>query len=88
MTIRSPQGATLVRAVVLVTAFGCFIASPARAQEADEAELSKYYERVDVWHFPVDYVVAYNDQNVTVTFELAAVPPPTGKLCFIKFDMI
>ena len=77
-----------MRAVVLATSFAFFIASPARAQEADEAELSKYFERVDVWHFPVDYAVAYKDQNVTVTLELAAVPPTAGKLCYIRFDMI
>jgi hypothetical protein len=50
--------------------------------------LSKYYENVDVWHFPVDYDVAYNDKDVMVTRELEALPPPAGKLCFIRFDLI
>jgi hypothetical protein len=75
-------------AVALAAALCGFFASPARAEDADEAELSKYYEKVDVWHFPVDYLVAYNNQDVIVTRELVALPAPAGKLCYIRFDLI
>ncbi len=78
----------IARAVALAATLCGLFESPARAQEADEAELSKYYENVDVWHFPVDYAVAYNDQDVMITRELVALPPPAGKLCFIRFDLI
>ena len=44
--------------------------------------------RVDVWHFPVDYSVAYNNQDVIVTRELVAQPAPAGKLCYIRFDLL
>ena len=78
----------IARAVALAATLGGFFASPVRAEDADEAELSKYYENVDVWHFPVDYTVAYNNQDVIVTRELVALPPPAGKLCFIRFDQL
>ncbi|MGD9544762.1 MAG: hypothetical protein AB7F41_07000 [Methylocystis sp.] len=64
-------------------------AAPAAAsQDADEAELLKHYEKVDVWHFPVDYTVAYNDRDVVVTREMVAQPAPAGKLCYIRFDLL
>jgi hypothetical protein len=61
--------------------------APALGQDADEADLLKRFEKVDVWHFPVDYAVGYNNQDVVVTRELVAVPPPAGKLCYIRFDV-
>ena len=57
-------------------------------QDADEAELLQSFDRVDVWHFPVDYSVAYNNQDVIVTRELVAQPAPAGKLCYIRFDLL
>lgn len=63
---------------------------PARAetQDADEAELLKSFGKVDVWHFPVDYTVGYNNQDVVVARELVAQPAPAGKLCYIRFDLL
>jgi|GEM_PF-1645979 hypothetical protein len=78
----------IARAAALAATLCGLLASPARAEETDEAELSKYYANVDVWHFPVDYSVAYNDQDVIVTRDLVALPPPAGKLCFIRFDLL
>ena len=64
------------------------MAGPARAADPDEAELLKYYDKVDVWHFPVDYAVRYNNQDVIITRELVAQPPAQGELCHIRFDLI
>ena len=36
----------------------------------------------------MDYTVAYNNQDVIVTRELVAQPPPTGKLCYIRVDLL
>lgn len=58
----------------------------AATPDPDEAELLKSYEKVEIWHFPVDYTVAYNNQDVVVTRELVAAPAPAGKLCYIRFD--
>lgn len=88
MPLTQKASLQIARAVALAATLCGFFASPARAEEADEAELLKYYENVDVWHFPVDYSVAYNDQDVIVTRELVALPPPAGKLCFIRFDLL
>jgi hypothetical protein len=65
-------------------------ATGARAEEArdpDEAQLLQSFEKVDVWHFPVDYNVGYNNQDVVTTRELVAQPAPAGKLCYIRFDL-
>lgn len=72
-------------AVIAAIGFG---ASPARAADPDEAELQKYFSKVDVWHFPVDYQVRYNNQDAIVTRELVAQPAPAGELCYIRFDLI
>ena len=58
------------------------------AEDPDEAELLKHFASVEVWHFPVAYDVGYNGQDVVVTRELVALPPPAGKLCFIRFDLV
>ncbi len=69
-------------------AIAACLSAPAQAADKDEAELAKYYATVDVWHFPVDYMVAYNNQDVIVTRELSAKPEPAGKLCYIRFDFV
>lgn len=73
-----------------VAAGAVFLPSaPARAEaDADEAELSKYFDKVDIWHFPVDYEVRYNNVDAVVTREMVAQPAPGGELCYIRFDLI
>jgi len=76
-----------------LAAVTCALSSTAQAQtpaaqDPDEAALLKSFERVDVWNFPVDYSVAYNNQDVIVTRELVAQPAPAGKLCYIRFDLL
>ena len=58
------------------------------AEDPDEAELRKYFEKVDVWHFPVDTTVRYNNQDAVTTRELVMQPPPSGALCYVRFDLI
>ena len=66
-----------------------FLATPAlAAEDADEKDLLQSFEKVDVWHFPVDYDVGYNNQDVLVSRELIAQPTPSGKLCYIRFDLV
>ena len=48
MLLTQKTSLQIARAVALAATLGGFFASPARAQEANEAELSKYYENVDV----------------------------------------
>jgi hypothetical protein len=73
-----------------VIAAGAIVYGSAAAQAADpdEAELLNHFEKVDVWHFPVDYTVRYNNQDVIVTREMVAQPAPQGELCYIRFDLI
>ncbi|MGE0235536.1 hypothetical protein [Methylocystis sp.] len=61
---------------------------PAQASDPDEAELLNHFEKVDVWHYPVDYAVRHNNQDVIVTREMVAQPAPLGELCYIRFDLI
>jgi len=83
------NGAATVRGTALaLAAAAAMIAAPARAADPDEEELSKYFNKVDVWHFPVDYTVRYNNQDVIVTRELVAQPAPAGELCYVRFDLI
>ncbi|BDV38383.1 hypothetical protein [Methylocystis bryophila] len=73
----------------LLLALGVWTYGPAAAAEdPDEAELSQHFSAVEVWHYPVAYDVGYNGQDVVVTRELVALPPPSGKLCFIRFDLV
>ncbi|MFY9656660.1 MAG: hypothetical protein WAK01_08745, partial [Methylocystis sp.] len=72
----------------LLFALGAWTAAPAAAEDPDEAELLKHFATVDVWHYPVAYDVGYNGQDVVVTRELVVLPPPSGKLCFIRFDLV
>ncbi|MBM3562106.1 MAG: hypothetical protein FJX48_02870 [Alphaproteobacteria bacterium] len=60
----------------------------AQTSDPDEAELLKHFEKVDVWHFPVDYAVRHNNQDVIVTREMAAEPALQGEICYIRFDLI
>ncbi|PPD45222.1 MAG: hypothetical protein CTY15_05360 [Methylocystis sp.] len=58
-------------------------------QDADEAELLKSFEKVDVWHFPVDTTVRYNNQDAVVTRELVFKDEqPKGELCYVRFDLV
>lgn len=81
-------GAAKRAAFVALAATAAILAQPAGAADADETELLKYFEKVDVWHFPVNYSVRYNDQDVVVTRELVAQPAPAGELCYVRFDLI
>lgn len=67
----------------------CAYAQPASGpSDPDEAELLKYFEKVDVWHVPVDTTVRYNDQDSVLTREAVMKPQPDARLCFIRFDLI
>lgn len=64
-------------------------ATPAGAADADETELLANFEKVDIWHFPVDTTVRYNDQDAVVTRELVFKPEqPKGELCYVRFDLL
>jgi len=74
---------------IAIAASALFTGSTAaQAADPDEAELLDQFEKVDVWHFPVDYTVRYNNQDVIVTREMVAQPAPQGELCYIRFDFI
>jgi hypothetical protein len=61
----------------------------AAAEDPDEAELLKNFEKVAVWHFPVDTTVRYNDRDAVATRELVFKPePPKGELCYVRFDLV
>lgn len=67
----------------------CIAGGALAAQDRDEAELSKNFEKVEVWHFPVDTSVRYNDQDAVVARELVFKPePPRGELCYVRFDLL
>lgn len=78
------------RLAALVAAGGLFMAgSAALAQDRDEAELAQNFTKVEVWHFPVDTTVRYNDQDAIVARELVFKPePPKGELCYVRFDLL
>ncbi len=73
-----------------VAGFAALAAGPAvAAADPDEAELLKNFEKVDVWHFPVDTTVRYNDQDAVVTRELVFKgEQPKGELCYVRFDLV
>lgn len=96
-TVRKPpvEGRQMTRAYLrnslcaAIAASALFLgAIPAFASDPDEAELLQSFETVDVWHFPVDYAVRYNNQDVIVTRQMVAQPAPAGELCYIRFDLI
>ena len=63
-------------------------AADAASTDRDEAELLKYFDKVDVWHYPVDTTVRYNNQDAVVTREAVMQPAPGGELCYIRFDLV
>lgn len=85
--MRFSRKAVLKALGLLLFALGAWAPVPAVA-DPDEAELLKHFATVEVWHYPVVYDVGYNGQDVVVTRELVALPPPPGKLCFIRFDLV
>jgi hypothetical protein len=82
------MGRWIFRGLAFLAALG--VGGPAMAaQYADEASLLQNFEKVDVWHFPVDTTVRYNNQDSVVTRELVFQPePPKGELCYIRFDLL
>ncbi|HEY8162242.1 MAG TPA: hypothetical protein VIF34_08260 [Methylocystis sp.] len=76
------------RSLVAAAALLCAGAAAA-AQDPDEAALLQRFDKVDVWHFPVDTTVRYNNQDAVVTRELVFQPePPKGELCYVRFDLV
>lgn len=82
------MGKSISRAVAFLAVAAT--AGPAlAAQDADEAALLQNFDKVDVWHFPVDTTVRYNNQDAIVTRELVFQPePPKGELCHVRFDLV
>lgn len=89
-SLRCLSASTARRYILPLVLFAAtLLAAPARAaQDADESELLRSFEKVDVWNFPVDYDVGYNNQDVVVSRELVAQPAPAGQLCYIRFDLV
>jgi hypothetical protein len=77
-----------IGATLLATLAAFAFSHPARAEDKDEAELLKYYNKVDIWHSHVDYTVEYNNQDVVITRELTLQPPVDATLCYIRFDLL
>ena len=63
-------------------------AADSGSMDRDEAELLQYFNKVDVWHYPVDTTVRYNNQDAVVTREAVMQPTPSGELCYIRFDLV
>lgn len=87
------MGISIVRnsiAAAFVAASAASVAGGAlAAADPDEAELLKNFEKVDVWHFPVDATVRYNNQDAVVTRELVFKDEqPKGELCYVRFDLV
>lgn len=75
----------LVGALAVAAASGAAFA----AEDADEAALLRDFEKVEVWHVPVDTTVRYNNQDAIVAREAVFQPqPPKGDLCFLRFDLV
>ncbi|QGM98142.1 hypothetical protein [Methylocystis parvus] len=75
--------------VLALIAASAASAGPAAAGDPDEAALAQNFEQVDVWHYPVDTTVRYNNQDAVVTRELVFLPkPPKGELCYVRFDLV
>lgn len=82
------MGVSIFRSLIVVAALMA-AGSAVAAQDKDEAELLQQFEKVDVWHFPVDTTVRYNNQDSIVTRELVFQPePPKGALCYVRFDLV
>lgn len=76
------------RLLVAAPAMSLLFAGAAFAADPDEAELRKYYDKVDVWHARVEYNVDYSNQDVLVTRDLSPQPPVAAQLCYIRFDLV
>ncbi|WP_363349412.1 hypothetical protein [Methylocystis echinoides] len=77
------------RLVAIAAAVALSAGTAAAAEDPDEADLLKYFEKVDVWHFPVDATVRYNDQDAVATRELVFKDEqPKGALCYVRFDLL
>lgn len=87
MRIRSILCKSL-RILVAAPAICLLFTLAAHAADPDEAELLKYYDKVDVWHARVEYDVDYSNQDVLVTRNLSPQPPVDGQLCYIRFDLV
>ncbi len=82
------MGVSVFRSLIVVAALMA-AGSAVAAQDKDEAELLQQFDKVDVWHFPVDTTVRYNNQDSIVTRELVFQPaPPKGELCYVRFDLV
>jgi hypothetical protein len=82
------MGVFIFRSHIIVAAL-LFAGSAVAAQDPDEAALLQQFDKVDVWHFPVDTTVRYNNQDSVVTRELVFQPePPKGALCYVRFDLV
>lgn len=81
-------GSATALVLFLFGACGAMALDASAPTDPDEVELLKYFEKVDVWHVPVDTTVRYNDQDSVVTREAIFQPQPAGRLCFIRFDVL
>jgi len=90
MNMISGSFSTFAKVASLAAVLGgvSIVSEALAAQDSDEAELLRSFEKVDVWHYPVDYNVGYSNQDVLVTRELVAQPAPGGRLCYIRFDVL
>ena len=85
MTLCLTLGMTLC---MTLGATGPVFAGDGATTDRDETELLANFQRVDVWHYPVDTTVRYNNQDAVVTREAVMQPAPAGELCYIRFDLI
>ncbi|MDJ0448890.1 hypothetical protein [Methylocystis sp. JR02] len=82
------MGVSVFRSLIVAAALMAADSAMA-AQDKDEADLLQQFDKVDVWHFPVDTTVRYNNQDTIVTRELVFQPaPPKGELCYVRFDLV
>jgi hypothetical protein len=66
---------------------GAVAPGPPAPYDPDEIGLLKNFGKMDVWHVSLDATVHDNDQDPVATREAVFVPPPTGRLCLIRFDV-
>lgn len=82
------MGVSVFRSLIIAAAL-MVAGSAVAAQDKDEGELLRQFDKVDVWHFTVDTAVRYNNQDSIVTRELVFQPaPPKGELCYVRFDLV
>jgi hypothetical protein len=89
MGISLAHGHYAVFAAVVAGVAACAAGPAAAAEDPDAAELSTHFEKIDVWHVPVDTTVRYNDQDAVVTREpVFKGEQPQGELCYVRFDLV